>query len=166
MKFQDLKTFTQAFYAPGKQRSSELAAPKLFFINGKNAGLVVSCDTNSTTIGRSLQNKIQLNSQKISKSHCEIIKDNNLYYIIDHNSKNGTYLNKKRISTAKNKELAHGDIVNISDVTCLFIHPVTSTTQKKITPIIIDRDIIANEANELLEKYKHIIKAVSSRNKK
>ena len=166
MKFQDLKTFTQAFYAPEKQCSSEFEAPNLFFLNGKNEGLVVSCDTEATTIGRSLQSKVHLNSPKISKNHCEVIKNKNLYFIIDHNSKNGTYLNKKRIPAGEKKELTHGDILNISDVTCLFIHPLSSFTQKKIEPIVIDKDTIANEASELLEKYKHIIKAVSSKTKK
>jgi serine/threonine protein phosphatase PrpC len=53
---------------------------------------------NTGTIGRTLNNTIQINSDTVSKNHVKIFRENNKYYFEDLNSVNGTIIlpNKKK----------------------------------------------------------------------
>ena len=135
MQLNDLQTFTQEFYSQDKQKALRQSVPQLFFLNGPQAGTAVPCDTDSTTVGRSLQNKICLNSPKISKNHCEIINENNQFYLIDHHSKNGTVLNNKILKGNKKIILSHGDMIQLCETSILFLNPDKSSTSKNMKPI-------------------------------
>lgn len=50
------------------------------------------------TIGRSLDNDVVLNDSFVGRHHCQILRDDHgVFYIIDFNSKNGTFVNSTRI---------------------------------------------------------------------
>ena len=51
----------------------------------------------STSIGRSIASDIRLPEDSISLKHAEILCENDRYYIKDLKSKNGTYLNDKKV---------------------------------------------------------------------
>jgi len=72
----------------------------------------------STTIGRSSSNDITLTADKyISRSHCKIVVENNVPYLMDlGQAKEGTKLNGKRI---KKTPLKPGDRIGMgkSDIT-------------------------------------------------
>lgn len=55
-------------------------------------------------------------SKTIGKIHCEIIKDGEKYYIVDLNSKNGTYLNGIRLKSNNMYVLKSGDALKLADV--------------------------------------------------
>tara|TARA_Y100000816_G_C26070918_1_gene563300 strand:- start:47 stop:325 length:279 start_codon:yes stop_codon:yes gene_type:complete len=50
------------------------------------------------SIGRRNDNDLILNDQLISRIHCTIFQDSNLFYIADLKSTNGTIVNGKKIS--------------------------------------------------------------------
>ena len=62
------------------------------------------------TIGRTSHNDIQLNMQYISRRHAVISTDNNRTRVIDWGSRNGVFVNEKRVTE---KILKSGDIVTI-----------------------------------------------------
>ncbi len=62
------------------------------------------------TIGRTQQNDIQLKAQYISRRHAVITTEGNAARIIDWGSKNGVYVNSKRVTE---HFLKNGDIVTI-----------------------------------------------------
>jgi hypothetical protein len=68
------------------------------------------------TIGRSSGNSVVINDSLVSKSHCQIIKDDNgSYRLIDNNSTNGTFINGvKRHGEVR---LNRSDIVRIGNTT-------------------------------------------------
>lgn len=49
-------------------------------------------------IGRGPENDVILNNEMISRNHCRIYAEGNDYYIVDLRSKNGTYVNGRRIT--------------------------------------------------------------------
>ena len=62
------------------------------------------------TIGRTSNNDIQLNVQYISRRHAVIVTDNERTRVVDWGSKNGVFVNQKRIAE---KFLENGDVVTI-----------------------------------------------------
>lgn len=52
----------------------------------------------------------------ISRKHCIITKDNEMYYLQDSNSANGTIVNGTRLNTENKVELKNGDLLVIGNV--------------------------------------------------
>lgn len=65
---------------------------------------------NRLTIGRTSNNDIQLNVQYISRRHAVVVTENDRTRVVDWGSKNGVFVNQKRIAE---KFLKSGDIVTI-----------------------------------------------------
>lgn len=62
------------------------------------------------TIGRTAQNDIQLKAQFISRRHAVIVTEQGCTRIVDWGSRNGVYVNRKRVTE---QTLSHGDLVTI-----------------------------------------------------
>ena len=68
------------------------------------------------TIGRSTQNDVVINDPYVSKSHLQIIqKDDGCFYVADFGSKNGTYINGRKVQGEV--RLSSSDIVRIGNTT-------------------------------------------------
>ena len=65
---------------------------------------------NRLTIGRTAHNDIQLNAQFISRRHAVIVTESSGTRIVDWGSKNGIFINDKRVAE---QILKNGDIVTI-----------------------------------------------------
>ncbi len=71
------------------------------------------------SVGRSPANQIQLADPLVSKQHCLIFADqNDNYSIKDLGSRNGTFVNKKRIQG--DISLQNGDEVSLGTTSCMF----------------------------------------------
>lgn len=92
-------------HRPGLRGASEMSEPLLV-----NQGLVATlvsteghrksypCTVRGLKVGRSRANDIVLRSDgKISRNHCEIVVRNEVYYIFDKGSANGTWVNGLRV---------------------------------------------------------------------
>ncbi len=64
------------------------------------------------TIGRGQENVIALDNDSVSRRHCRIERRNALWYIVDLDSTNGTYVNDVLV---KDYQLRRGDQVKIGD---------------------------------------------------
>jgi Zn-dependent protease with chaperone function len=65
-----------------------------------------------TRIGRNLDNDIVLNNERVSRYHAEIIRQGSSYFIVDQHSRNGVWLNGKKITAPT--QLKAGDRIRIS----------------------------------------------------
>jgi len=68
-------------------------------------------------IGRHSDNDIRIKSDKISRQHAIIIYHENDFFIRDMNSKNGTFINGKRIDM---QQLVDGEKIRMGDYTLIF----------------------------------------------
>ncbi|RDH82554.1 MAG: hypothetical protein DIZ80_09725 [endosymbiont of Galathealinum brachiosum] len=78
---------------------------------------------NHVSIGRSTTNLIQLDDTVISSNHAEIFIErdhhgNDIYFLMDLNSKNGSFINKDKVSC---KQLKHKDRIRFGHQTFTFI---------------------------------------------
>ena len=71
------------------------------------------------TIGRDERNTICIKDKYLSKFHARIIQDEDIYFLEDLKSANGTYLNDERIYDAI--ELKSNDIIHVGQLQFLFI---------------------------------------------
>lgn len=68
------------------------------------------------SIGRRSSNEVVINDPLVSREqHCVITEENNLHYIFDANSKNGTYVNGSRIPYGAKTRLHKTDVVRIGN---------------------------------------------------
>lgn len=81
---------------------------------GLDKGKSIKVSDTPFTIGRGEDADLSLSDDSISRIHSTIIYENGKLYITDMESKNGTYLNGKRIMK---EEMKNGDILRIGDTT-------------------------------------------------
>jgi len=93
----------------------------LKFVKGAYEGKIFPIKSEEISIGRSSDNALILppNDQSISRNHTLIENKSNQLYLTDLNSKNGTYLNGRRILPKKKILIKPGDSIKIG--TSIFI---------------------------------------------
>lgn len=126
---------------------------KLWYVQKKNGGNLNFLLTSSRlSIGRQSTSHIRLKKTSVSKVHCEIELDGLTPVLFNH-SKNGTFLNKKKITAAQ--VMTNGDEITISNGESFTLHNIT---QQKIeeTIILSDDDMNETSKNENDEKKKVI----------
>ena len=90
--------------------------------NGFLEGVKYSVDKDNIFIGRNLDwADIKILHFLVSRKHAEIIKKDSNLYIKDLNSKNGTYINGKRIASNEEVEVRKGSIIAFGDVNNIVI---------------------------------------------
>ncbi|KAI8063665.1 SMAD/FHA domain-containing protein [Gilbertella persicaria] len=73
------------------------------------SGQVALLDENGLSIGRdrAWDNRLRLPEMMVSKYHAKIFYEKDTFYIIDHGSQHGTFLNDDRLSEPKQSSLPH-----------------------------------------------------------
>ena len=64
---------------------------------GPNQGARFLLDSESTMAGRHPKSDIFLDDVTVSRQHCEFLRHEGTFYVRDHGSLNGTYVNRERI---------------------------------------------------------------------
>lgn len=90
------------------------------------------------TIGRSADADVILLDEKVSRVHCGIRFWDGAFYIKDLKSKNGTFVNGKRIDVAK---LAPADVIKVGNYTFNFDQPGGAGTETALREISDEMDL-------------------------
>lgn len=90
----------------------------LTIISGRNEGLVFDVSLPGVRrIGRSHDNEIHISDSSVSRIHAVLENDGQFHWLSDHESANGTFVNKTRIT----KYMLHdGDHIRIGRVKLAF----------------------------------------------
>jgi hypothetical protein len=87
-------------------------------------------------IGRSPDTDLRVDSPKISRQHAEIIFEAERYFLVDLNSRNGTFLNGERI-VEKKRLLKDGDEIQLStELVLRFGDPAMTIPDNTVNPIL------------------------------
>ncbi|MCI0514766.1 FHA domain-containing protein, partial [candidate division KSB1 bacterium] len=104
-----------------KRPQTPIPAYELLAIFGPYSGDRYRLKPDATTIGRDpdANDMVIRNNQKgaidpgISRKHAMIVVQNGHYYLVDNNSRNGTYLNGSRLQVTRKHQLNDGDEIEI-----------------------------------------------------
>jgi len=118
-----------------KEASDKPAA--LLVVGGDLNGTIFDLVNDETTCGRSADNTIALEFQGISRYHLKVALQGQVATLCDMGSKNGTYLNNKKIEGTV--VLSKGDIIKIGSVALKYIPPAD--------PERLTLDKLSREAN-------------------
>jgi pSer/pThr/pTyr-binding forkhead associated (FHA) protein len=82
-------------------------------LSGSHEGREISVSGEKFLIGRSESCQLRPKSESVSRKHCIVVFKDNRVLIQDLKSRNGTYVNDKRLPTDKAKVLAGGDHLRV-----------------------------------------------------
>src|SRR5215510_7771545 len=104
--------------------------PKLISISGPLEGTTFSITDADVTIGRGPSNSICIADPLLSRQHCRIIREGEVFNLHDLGSFNGTFVNGVPI---KMQAIAHRDLVKAGDSILLFIcHEESETDYSRV----------------------------------
>ncbi len=147
---------------------------KLYILGGPEKGKSFDLETDLMTIGRGSESSIRVRDKSVSRKHLEIARKEDKYFIKDLESKNGTYVNDKRIKPGKPLEIGKGVPVAIGrtlfcvgeaylgedeDLTTLLDSvDLAKEMNESGTVFVQDRPMTPQKNIELLYKVSHILK--------
>ena len=83
-------------------------------LNTRGETQEIKLEDDRITIGRDPKNKIHVNETYISSRHAIIYRrKSGEFYIVDHDSRNGTFVNDVRLSGDENQTIKAGDIIKL-----------------------------------------------------
>jgi predicted component of type VI protein secretion system len=86
---------------------------KLKVMAGSHAGTEINVSSDKFLIGRSDSCNLRPKSESVSRKHCILVMRNNALLVQDLQSRNGTYVNEKRLPADKAKVLSTGDKLRV-----------------------------------------------------
>jgi len=94
-----------------KLLNSKKVSARLTILNGKDNGSTFELYKNEISIGRDSKNLVVLHDHQASKNHAEILFDEGNFWIDDLNSRNGVFINGKKLH--RKEKLVNGNIIKI-----------------------------------------------------
>lgn len=91
----------------------------LEILDGPEKGTLVPLTRDQTVLGRYNSCDFILDQPAASREHAQILCRDGIYYLEDLDSRNGTYVNERRVESRV--RLAHHDLIRICDFLCRFI---------------------------------------------
>ena len=92
--------------------------PRIAVVVGAKKGTITHLKDAETTIGRDPASALCLSEESVSRKHCAIQADGDIYRVIDFDSSNGTFVNGVPI---RNKVLQHGDRIRLGYTELVFL---------------------------------------------
>lgn len=124
----------QTVYRPELAKfSQEKKEPLCYLVPKQEADPVIAICELPFYIGRFQKDTDALKGMhSISRIHCKIERDDDLFYLSDLSSTNGTYHNSRKLTQGKKVVLQEGDLVAIADVTyCFSLESYCSRVRKQ-----------------------------------
>jgi Nif-specific regulatory protein len=118
--------------------------PALIAIAGPLTGATFDLVAEEVSIGRNPDNELCVPSKWVSRSHCQIRKEQDQLKIIDLKSSHGTFVNGIPV---KERILEKGDRIGVGD--CLFLYAMRETDAQMATLPADGRQLITKTASHL-----------------
>lgn len=114
---------------------------KLKVLSGNHEGKEISISSEKFLIGRSESCQLRPKSESVSRKHCIIVIKDNRVLVQDLKSRNGTYVNDKRLPVDKAKVLRGGDALRVGKL--MFELVIEHGLQAAKKPEVTDTEDVA-----------------------
>ena len=118
-----------------------MASPRAIILSEIMRGKSFELTKDVFTIGRTEDNDICIPDGTLSSKHAELIKEGDLYRVVDKGSTNGTRINGERITESN---LRSSDILQVGGIEILFDSEDASTQASNTTQTNINLDMDTN----------------------
>ena len=98
--------------------TTETMNQRLIILAGSLKGTTFTLSEAETSVGREPGNSLQLDDPSVSRHHCLIKRDDDVFKVMDLESFNGTFVNDVPV---KEQRLNHGDRITIGDIFVVFL---------------------------------------------
>jgi hypothetical protein len=143
---------------------------KLYILEGPNKGQSFELKGETTYIGRSDENHIQMNDRFVSRKHLAILRRDGKFFLKDLKSENGTFVDGEPIKSGKELEVKEGLPISMGmSVLCLgqgcteyilaFLDSIDLSKElsEKVSQAQKDRPMTAKRNMELIYKISHVL---------
>jgi phosphoserine phosphatase RsbU/P len=89
-----------SFGSTGSQAMMGTVVPSLVFLQGSELKKIALKKV-PFSIGRRTENDLVISDPRVSREHADIVQETDGYYVVDKNSKQGTYVNGKQVQRQK-----------------------------------------------------------------
>lgn len=100
------------------ETSKNESTPRLVMLHGDRPNVVFNLNKHLSYIGRDKVNTVVLQDSQISKRHAKVFEENGQFWIEDNHSKNGVFINGKKIS--EKDRLVHGCLLKLGSTILRF----------------------------------------------
>jgi len=118
--------------------------PRLIILASRQSGKQVNITGRLTSIGRSENNAVVLDSDHVSRNHAVIDWNGDRFVITDLESSNGTYVNGARVQV---QTLAHGDTLHLGGCEMRFFYDRQADTCSGNLSLVSSPELEAQAAN-------------------
>jgi pSer/pThr/pTyr-binding forkhead associated (FHA) protein len=118
---------------------------KLYILNGPQRGRSFDLETNTTLLGRSPENHVQIKDRGASRQHLKIHRKNGQFFIEDLNTSNGTLLNGDRIIPGEKFEVGEGHPITIGKTLIVLGEPLSGEVRSNLNFANMTTEIDATE---------------------
>ena len=110
---------------------------KLKVLTGSHEGKEIGVGADKFLIGRSENCQLRPKSESVSRKHCILVVRDNRVLIQDLKSRNGTYVNDKKLPTDKAKVLKQGDEIKIGKLSFEIVieHGLQAPKKPQVTDV-------------------------------
>lgn len=116
-----------SFPLPVEYRQSEDAGMPILRILKGEAQRDILIDELPLNIGRERTQDLRFPEKEVSRSHAQVVCEDDRYYLVDLRSHNYTYLNNRRLKPHTRYPLEHDDVIKICNYILVFLDPESST---------------------------------------
>lgn len=122
---------------------------KLFILNGPYRGRSFPLKGNEFSLGRSPSNDIPVEGVSVSRRHAKLIRKKNRYFIRDLKSKNGIFINGKKIGPGDESEVKQGQLISLGKIAIALMEDFSGNESSLLDTVIFPKDISENELEAL-----------------
>ncbi len=128
-------------------------AAKLVVLQGDIRGQILDLTGSDLRIGRQDDNTLVLRSEKISRHHGRIYRNNEGFWFEDLGSFNGSALNGRALTPQEPRRLHHQDTLQLCDYQLLFLERGGTLGKLDLSTIHLDSVKVREEAEQALREF-------------
>jgi len=87
--------------------------PALYILNEPDKGRSFELTDDTTYVGRSSENDIQIQDRTVSRKHAKILRKGDKFFIADLKSRNGTFIDALPVEPGQDVEVKEGEPIAI-----------------------------------------------------